>query len=116
MSSGQVILLTTGFKAYTGALEAFPIIGSSGRTLNEKLGTVSGSIMRVCVAAFPNMFMATGPQAPVANLPISIEQNVIWITACIRKLEHEGWKTFLPKADVEAAGPSRPPTSTRRRS
>ena len=37
----DIIVLATGFKAYTGALEAFPIIGASGQTLNEKWGTVS---------------------------------------------------------------------------
>ncbi|KPF85232.1 cyclohexanone monooxygenase [Novosphingobium sp. AAP93] len=99
----DIIVLATGFKAYTGALEAFPIIGATGQTLNEKWGTVSGSIMGVCVADFPNMFMVTGPQAPFANLPTSIEQNAIWISACIRKMEHEGWKTFWPKAEAEAA-------------
>jgi len=99
----DIIVLATGFKAYTGALEAFPIIGATGQTLNEKWGTVSGSIMGVCVADFPNMFMVTGPQAPFANLPTSIEQNAIWIAACVRKMEHEGHATFWPKAEAEAA-------------
>lgn len=99
----DIIVLATGFKAYTGALEAFPIIGATGQTLNEKWGAVSGSIMGVCVSDFPNMFMVTGPQAPFANLPTSIEQNAIWISACIRKMEHEGHATFWPKAEAEAA-------------
>ncbi|OYU37333.1 MAG: cyclohexanone monooxygenase [Novosphingobium sp. PASSN1] len=99
----DIIVLATGFKAYTGSLEAFPIIGASGQTLNDKWQTVSGSIMGVAVADFPNMFVVTGPQAPFANLPTSIEQNVIWITACIRKMEHEGHATFWPKAEAEAA-------------
>lgn len=99
----DIIVLATGFKAYTGALEAFPIIGAAGQTLNEKWGAVSGSIMGVCVADFPNMFMVTGPQAPFANLPTSIEQNAMWISACIRKMEHEGHATFWPKSEAEAA-------------
>lgn len=99
----DIIVLATGFKAYTGALEAFPIISASGQTLNDKWQTVSGSIMGVAVADFPNMFVVTGPQAPFANLPTSIEQNVIWIAACIRKMEHEGHATFWPKAEAEAA-------------
>ena len=73
----DIIVLATGFKAYTGALEAFPIRGSSGQTLREKWATVSSCIMGVCVADFPNLFVVTGPQAPFANLPTSIEQNVI---------------------------------------
>ena len=99
----DIIVLATGFKAYTGALEAFPIRGSSGQTLNEKWKTVSKSIMGVCVADFPNMFVVTGPQAPFANLPTSIEQNVIWITHCIEKMEREGIDVFKPRQDAEDA-------------
>jgi len=31
----------------------------------------------------------TGPQAPFANLPTSIEQNAMWIADCIKKMESE---------------------------
>jgi cyclohexanone monooxygenase len=59
--------------------------------------------MGVCVADFPNMFVVTGPQAPFANLPTSIEQNVIWITKCIEKMEGEGFDIFKPRAEAEHA-------------
>ena len=99
----DIIVLATGFEAYTGALEAFPIRGSSGQTLREKWQTVSECIMGVCVADFPNMFVVTGPQAPFANLPTSIEQNVIWITHCIEKMEREGFDVFKPRQEAELA-------------
>lgn len=99
----DIIVLATGFEAYTGALEAFPIRGSSGQTLREKWQTVSECIMGVCVADFPNMFVVTGPQAPFANLPTSIQQNVIWITHCIEKMEREGFDVFKPRAEAEKA-------------
>jgi len=99
----DIIVLATGFKAYTGALEAFPIHGSSGQTLKEKWQTASESIMGVCAADFPNMFVVTGPQAPFANLPTSIEQNVIWITRCIEKMEREGFAVFKPRVEAEQA-------------
>lgn len=97
----DIIVLATGFKAYTGALEAFPIRGAAGQTLNEKWQEQSKSIMGVCVADFPNMFIVTGPQAPFANLPTSIEQNVMWITNCIRKVESEGYDVVKPRHDAE---------------
>lgn len=97
----DIIVLATGFKAYTGALEAFPIRGETGETLNEKWKTESSSIMGVAVAGFPNMFMVTGPQAPFANLPTSIEQNVKWITRCISLMESEGYDVFEPRESVE---------------
>lgn len=97
----DIIVLATGFKAYTGALEAFPIRGSGGETLAEKWQKSSSSIMGVCVADFPNMFIVTGPQAPFANLPTSIEQNVMWITSCIKKMESEGYDVVRPRQDAE---------------
>lgn len=99
----DIIVMATGFKAYTGALEAFPIIGSSGRTLQEKWRIQSESIMGVFVSDYPNMFVVTGPQAPFANLPTSIEQNVIYITRCIDKMEREGWDVFQPRQEAEKA-------------
>lgn len=99
----DIIVLATGFKAYTGGLEAFPIRGSSGQTLREKWQTVSSCIMGVCIADFPNLFVVTGPQAPFANLPTSIEQNVIWISRCIEKMEREGYDVFKPRQESEQA-------------
>lgn len=97
----DIIVLATGFAAYTGALEAVEIRGRSGETLKDKWETTSSSIMGVCVADFPNMFMITGPQAPFANLPTSIEQNIVWITNCIRKMEIEGYDVALPRPEAE---------------
>jgi cyclohexanone monooxygenase len=57
--------------------------------------------MGVCVADFPNLFMVTGPQAPFANLPTSIEQNAIWIADCIKKMESEGYDVFEPRQEAE---------------
>lgn len=99
----DIIVLATGFKAYTGALEAFPIRGETGESLAEKWRARSGSIMGVAVSDFPNLFIVTGPQAPFANLPTSIEQNVIWITRCIDKMEREGIDLFRPRREAEEA-------------
>ena len=97
----DIIVLATGFRAYTGALEAFPIRGQSGQTLEDKWEKSSNSIMGVSVADFPNMFVVTGPQAPFANLPTSIQQNAIWIANCIKKMESEGYDVCTPRKDAE---------------
>lgn len=99
----DIIVLATGFKAYTGAPEAVAITGRNGATLKDKWETVSASIMGVCVADFPNLFMITGPQAPFANLPTSIEQNIMWITDCVKKMESEGYDVCAPLQDAEDA-------------
>ncbi|MGD2008982.1 MAG: NAD(P)/FAD-dependent oxidoreductase, partial [Cellvibrionales bacterium] len=61
----------------------------------------SGSIMGVAVAGYPNFFMVTGPQAPFANLPTSIEQNAQWISECVRKMKAEGKSVFYPSQAAE---------------
>lgn len=99
----DIVVLATGFKAYTGGLEAFPIRGVSGQTLSDKWQEQSSSIMGVCVADFPNLFIVTGPQAPFANLPTSIEQNILWISRCIEKMEREDLDTMKPRKDAEEA-------------
>ncbi len=99
----DIIVFATGFKAYTGALEAIDIVGESGQILRHKWRDQSSSIMGVTVAGFPNFFMVTGPQAPFANLPTSIEQNAQWITECIKKMQTEGCEVFYPKQEAEDA-------------
>tara|TARA_B110000977_G_scaffold200271_1_gene290148 strand:- start:425 stop:2053 length:1629 start_codon:yes stop_codon:yes gene_type:complete len=97
----DIIILATGFRAYTGALEALTIRGQGGQTLSDKWEHTSKSIMGVCVSGFPNMFTITGPQAPFANLPTSIEQNAIWVANCIKKMDSEGHNLCTPKQDAE---------------
>lgn len=97
----DIIVLATGFQAYTGAQEALTIRGHKGLTIREKWDEVSSSIMGVFVAEFPNLFMITGPQAPFANLPTSIEQNILYIVDCIQKMEQEGYDVCEPKQDAE---------------
>ena len=99
----DLIVLATGFQAYTGAQEALAIRGLGGQLLREKWEDVSSSIMGVFVAGFPNFFMITGPQAPFANLPTSIEQNAIYVVDCIRKMEAEKLDLCMPKQDAEDA-------------
>ncbi len=97
----DIIVLATGFQAYTGAQEALPIRGRGGRLLRDKWEDVSASIMGVFVADFPNLFMITGPQAPFANLPTSIEQNIVYIIDCIMKMETEGYQICEPDPVAE---------------
>ncbi len=99
----DIVVLATGFQAYTGAQEALEIRGLGGTTLEDKWESASTSIMGVCVADFPNLFMITGPQAPFANLPTSIEQNIMWITDCIKMMESKGYDVCAPLQEAEDA-------------
>ena len=59
------------------------------------------SYLGLQIPNFPNLFTITGPQAPFANLPTSIEQNCLWITDCINKMEKEGHKLCYPLLEAE---------------
>ncbi|MFP6804960.1 MAG: NAD(P)/FAD-dependent oxidoreductase [Pseudomonadales bacterium] len=97
----DIIVLATGFQAYTGGQEALPIRGRNGLLLRDKWDAVSSSILGVFVAEFPNLFMITGPQAPFANLPTSIEQNIMYIVDCVKKMESEGYDLCEPQQQAE---------------
>ena len=99
----DIIVLATGFQAYTGAQEALPIRGQGGLLLKDKWETVSSSIMGVFVAGFPNLFMITGPQAPFANLPTSIEENSKYIVNCIKRMRDAGDNLCVPREEAEDA-------------
>ena len=98
----DIIVLATGFQAYTGAQEAMEIRGRDGLTLNDKWKEESASIMGVFVSGFPNMFMVTGPHAPFANLPPIIEGSVEYIAGCIEEMVQAGHQVFDPKPSAEA--------------
>lgn len=97
----DIIVLATGFNAYTGALEAMDIVGATGETLRDKWQDQSSSIMGVAVSGYPNFFMVTGPQAPFANLPTSIDQNAQYIANCIKQMKREGKEVFYPSQQAE---------------
>lgn len=97
----DIIVFATGFNAYTGALEAMDIRGESGQLLRDKWQEESKAIMGVATAGFPNFFMVTGPQAPFANLPTSIEQNAKWIAQCIAKMRASGVDIAKPRQEAE---------------
>jgi cyclohexanone monooxygenase len=97
----DIIVLATGFQAYTGAIEQVAIRDAEGVTIKEKWQEQSNSIMGVCTAGYPNFFMITGPQAPFANIPTSIEQNIIWISECIKEMEAKGHDIGSPRQEAE---------------
>ena len=99
----DILVLATGFDALTGALDRLEIRGRNGETLKDKWRAGPNTFMGVCTHGFPNFFMITGPQAPFANLPTTIEQNVAWISRCIASMNQHGQHSAEPNADAERA-------------
>ncbi|MBI2802055.1 MAG: NAD(P)/FAD-dependent oxidoreductase [Gammaproteobacteria bacterium] len=88
----DVIIFATGFDAVTGALTRIDIRGEGGQGLKDKWRDGPRTYLGLQVAGFPNLFTVVGAHnaANFCNVPRCIEQNVEWVTACIRYLrEHD---------------------------
>ena len=81
----DVIILATGFDAFTGSLLRPEISGRGGITLREKWTAGPVTFLGLGVADFPNMFIVVGPGSPslLSNVILSIEQQVDWLTTLL---------------------------------
>ena len=81
----DIILLATGFDAFTGSLLKPEIVGRGGVTLRQKWADGPVSYLGLSVSGFPNMFIIVGPGSPslLSNVILSIEQQVDWLTQLI---------------------------------
>jgi cyclohexanone monooxygenase len=99
----DAIVFATGFDALTGPLTRIDIRGRSGRKLTDKWAHGPRTYLGVATEGFPNLFMITGPGSPsvLGNMPVSIEQHVDWICACIEHLHAQGASTIEPTSAAE---------------
>lgn len=88
----DVLIYATGYDALTGALTQIDVRGLKGRRLTDKWVDGAKTYLGLMTAGFPNLFTVTGPGSPgpLANMSMSIEQHVDWITRCMEYLrEHK---------------------------
>ena len=88
----DVLIYATGFDAVTGAFNRIDIRGPGGQALKDKWADGPRTYLGLQVAGFPNLFTLVGPHngATFCNLPRCIEQNVEWVTDCVRYMRtHE---------------------------
>lgn len=81
----DIIVMATGFDAFTGSLLRPAISGRGGLTLSEAWNDGPVSYLGLSVADFPNMFIIVGPGSPslLSNVILSIEQQVDWLAALL---------------------------------
>ncbi len=82
----DAIAFATGFDAMTGALREIDIRGVDGTRLAEKWIGGPTTYLGLMVAAFPNMFIVTGPGSPGVKSQMihSIEQHVDWVSDLLK--------------------------------
>ncbi len=99
----DVIVYATGFDAMTGSLFGMGITGRDGLRLRDKWQDGPRTYLGLTTHGFPNLFLITGPQSPsvLTNMPVSIEQNVEWITGLIQYLRSHDLDVAEPAKEAE---------------
>jgi cation diffusion facilitator CzcD-associated flavoprotein CzcO len=90
----DMIILATGFDAFTGALNKIDIRGLDGQTLRESWKDGPHTYLGMQVAGFPNLFIEGGPHGKGGhgNGPRCSEPVVEWVTKVIDDIFTNDWK------------------------
>ncbi|HZD64745.1 MAG TPA: NAD(P)/FAD-dependent oxidoreductase, partial [Acidimicrobiales bacterium] len=102
----DVIILATGFDAFTGSLVAMDIRGRGGRSLRDEWADGPRNLLGLMAHGFPNLFMLyCGPFNPaiLINAPTLIEQQGDWIAECIAHMDRHGHDAVEPTREAEDA-------------
>jgi cyclohexanone monooxygenase len=100
----DVIIMATGFDAFTGSVLAMDIRGRNGLGLAEKWADGPRDYLALTVQGFPNMFMLyCGPYNPaiLTNAPTLIEQQGEWIVDTLTHMREHGYDYIEPLQDAE---------------
>lgn len=88
----DMIVLATGFDAFTGALTRIDIEGLDGIKLRDKWAEGPTTYMGVQVAGFPNLLINGGPHGKggVGNSPRCSEPLILWIADLLNHMRDQG--------------------------
>ncbi|MDO9315926.1 MAG: NAD(P)/FAD-dependent oxidoreductase, partial [Burkholderiaceae bacterium] len=102
----DILIFATGFDAGTGALTKTDIRGRNGLLLRDAWEADGiRTTMGLQVHGYPNLFMTMAPFSPAAafcNVPTCVQQQVDWITDCIRFVRDQGRQSIEPSEAAEA--------------
>jgi cation diffusion facilitator CzcD-associated flavoprotein CzcO len=100
----DVLIFATGFDAGTGALTRMDIHGRGGRSLTEEWGRDIRTTMGLQIHGYPNLFTTATPLAPSAalcNMTTCLQQQVEWISECIKHMRDHNLKVCEPTREAE---------------
>lgn len=101
----DILVFATGFDAMTGSLLRMDIRGKGGRRLADAWAFGPRTYLGLQTAGFPNLFTITGPGSPsvLVNMPVTIEQHVDWIGACLDHMRKQGLTRIEAREDAQDA-------------
>jgi cation diffusion facilitator CzcD-associated flavoprotein CzcO len=100
----DIIILATGFDAGTGALTRIDIRGRDKRSLKEEWSKDIRSTMGLQIHGYPNLFTTGAPLAPsgaFCNMTTCLQQQVEWITECIKYMRWNNLRVSEPTKSAE---------------
>ncbi|MGE4243121.1 flavin-containing monooxygenase [Ramlibacter sp.] len=99
----DMIIYATGYDALSGALTRIDVRGVGGRKLTDKWADGAKTYLGLLTAGFPNLFTVTGPGSPgpLANMSMSIEQHIDWITNCMTYMRDKGYDRIDAQPEFE---------------
>jgi len=100
----EAIVLATGFDAGSGALTRMDIHGRDGRSLTEEWSRDIRTTMGLQIHGYPNLFTTATPLAPSAalcNMTTCLQQQVEWISDCIKYLRTNNLAVCEPTREAE---------------
>ncbi|MGL4394897.1 MAG: flavin-containing monooxygenase [Hyphomicrobium sp.] len=95
----DIIILATGFDAGSGALTRIDIRGRAGRALKDDWSRDIRTTLGMQVHGYPNLFTTGAPLAPSAalcNMTTCLQQQVDWISECIRYVRRMNLNVIEP--------------------
>jgi hypothetical protein len=100
----DVIILATGFDAFTGASLAIPTTGRDGVTLQHKWADGPKNYLGLQIAGFPNLFTMIGPLSVASqyNTPLLIEDQVDFAAGAVQTVMSRGARAVDAAQEAES--------------
>jgi cyclohexanone monooxygenase len=88
----DVLVVATGFDAFTGGMTAIDIRGTKGESFAEVYEDGARTAFGKATAGFPNLLYVYGPQSPSSfcNGPTCAELEGEWLVQCLEYLRQNG--------------------------
>ncbi|EIW77915.1 cyclohexanone monooxygenase [Coniophora puteana RWD-64-598 SS2] len=101
----DILVLATGFDAYTGSYLQIDIRGEEGRTIQEHWREGVRSYLGTTVNKFPNLWFMYGPHSPGAFsvMPALAEVQGGWIVDAMKQLRAENVTKFVARTNAAEA-------------
>lgn len=99
----DVVIFATGFDSITGGITQIDLVGTDGKSVEEKWKEGTYTHLGMTTSKFPNMFFTYGPQAPTAFAtgPSSAETQGSWIVECLKYMRENGYSSIDPTHEAE---------------